>query len=437
MISEIFIYFCNFIQAFLIINFLTKFFRAKLVQQFTIGKKFLSIMLIFITLQLGNLLALGDMLITAFNFFILFLYCNKYLLGSRVQHSIMILIILLLIPLINVNFLQVVIYIGNISLEDYLNVNNPYYLLGIVSVLIIYSIILSVMLKFGKSMKVFFDKKYSIIYGLILGYSILAEGAIFYSLQNNVQISKYHLGLLFISCGAVGIDIYIVFSMCKISEQQYQKEKIRILQFQNLCQEQQIKEIRRSEKRIQRLRHDYKNTILNLRELLKNCNIQESMDYLEKLDGYYMKEFKEYIFTGNSLIDATLNSKFNICHEEGIELSSNIIGEFDKIDGFIITIILFNLLDNAIEATQKVEQRKIQVEMVIKGEYFSCVIKNLLKESVLQKNEKLITDKVNKKEHGLGIEHIRELVENENGLLEFFETKDYFCVHVMVPLECL
>lgn len=49
--------------------------------------------------------------------------------------------------------------------------------------------------------------------------------------------------------GAVGIDIYIVFTMCKISRQRNQEERIKMLQFQNKCQEQQLNEIRHSEKK--------------------------------------------------------------------------------------------------------------------------------------------------------------------------------------------
>lgn len=281
------------------------------------------------------------------------------------------------------------------------------------------------------------NKRYCIIYSLILWYSILVEGVILYLLNREVYINTYHLGLLFISCGAVGVDIYIVFTICKISEQKYQEDKIKILQFQNICQEQQIKEIKRSEKRIRRLRHDYRNTLLNLKSLIENGNIQESLVYLEKIDDYYIKESKEYIFTGNSLIDVTLNSKFNICHENEIELYSYIIGEYDTIDGFAISIILFNLLDNAIEAERKVEQREVYFEMIMKNEYVSCIVKNKINQSVLQNNKGLKTNKKNTEEHGLGIEHVKELVENIDGMFEVFELKDNFCVHVMIPLESL
>mgnify|MGYP007050427354 CR=1 FL=1 len=58
----------------------------------------------FLPLELGSLLNINDILLTLINFVILFIFCEKYLLGNKIQHSIIVLISLLLIPLINVKF---------------------------------------------------------------------------------------------------------------------------------------------------------------------------------------------------------------------------------------------------------------------------------------------------------------------------------------------
>ena len=412
-----------------------QFFEAKHKAKKITLRKIECVALIFISLQLESVLQIGDIVITLFIFGILFYFSNKYLLGSKIQHSIFIFIELLLIPLININFLQIILLVTDVSVEEYLDINNSFYLAGIVIVTIIYYCVSKLLLKFKGDLEIFLNKKYFIIYTLILIYSLLVESTIFYSLQKNVQINNYHIGLLFISWGAVGIDIYIVFTMCKISKQRNQEERIKMLQFQNKCQEQQLNEIRRSEKRIQRLRHDYGNMLINIEELVRSQKIDECMTYLKKVNNYYMRDTHDYICSGNSVLDATLNSKLSICNEKGIEVSSCIIGDFSNIDGFMISIILFNLLDNAIEASQKVTKRKIKVELKIKGEYFSCIIKNRIEQSVLQVNHDLKTDKVDKKLHGFGIKHVEELVEKTDGLIEYFESSQYFCVHIMIPLE--
>lgn len=431
----VFIHICNISEAFLMVNFLAKFFEVRIEKALFIYKKMVTILIGFGILEVGLFFGIGDLFITILNFAVLFLFCNRYLNGNKIQHSIWVLIVLLLIPLINVNVLQMIVLIGDISLEEYIDINNPYYLLGIVCIMTIYYVLLKTILKNKKKLKIFLSKKYSIIYSLILGYSIFVESVIFYLLQSDIQINVYHRGLLIISCGSIGIDIYIVFTMYKISEQQKQEEKINLLQMQNIYQEQQVRGAKRSEERINRLRHDYRNTISTLKELIRNQKIQESIDYLEKVDYYYIENNREHVNTGNLLIDATLNTKFSICIEKEIKFTSYIIGELDKIDGFKISIILFNLLDNAIEAVENEEFKVIYVELIMRGEYFSCMVKNSIAKSVLLENLKLETTKSNKELHGFGVDHVVELVDNVKGLVEFFEDRDFFYVHIMILLE--
>lgn len=79
------IFFCNFVQAFLIQNFLIKFFGTKSVWGHVARQRLISIVLIFLPLELGSLLNINDILLTLINFVILFIFCEKYLLGNNVN----------------------------------------------------------------------------------------------------------------------------------------------------------------------------------------------------------------------------------------------------------------------------------------------------------------------------------------------------------------
>ena len=427
---------CNAFEAFLMADFVIKFWEPKNETCSGLIKGVL-IFVLFGILETGLLCRAGDLSITALSFGVLFLFSDRYLKGSRVQHCILLLVMLLLIPLINVNVLQAILLSADMSLEEYANTDNPYYLPGTVCVMGIYCIALWIILKNKERLGVFLSKKYSIVYSLIFGYSILVEGVIFYLLRDNIGLHAYRRGLLAISCGAVGIDLYLVFTMYKISGQQKQEEKMKLLQMQNAYQEQQIREAEHSEERINRMRHDYKNMMSTLESLLRDGRVQEGIDYLQKIDDYYIEGGREYVHTGNSLIDAALNRKTAICAEKGIEFTSCVVGELDKIDGFKVSIILFNLLDNAIEALGKNGSGTIYVELMTRGEYFSCMVKNTITASVLQENRELKTTKPDRERHGYGVDHVRELADGMGGLADFFEEKGHFCAHVMLPLESL
>ena len=63
--------------------------------------------------------------------------------------------------------------------------------------------------------------------------------------------------------------------------------------------------------------------------------------------------------------------------------------------------------------------------------YDFCV-KNTISTSVLKNNPKLLTDKQNKKEHGLGVKIIKSIADKYEGKVDFYEESDEFCCRVIL-----
>ena len=307
LVYKVLIILSNFAEAVLITGFFIRFFGFRAVRQYTAVKKAGITAVIFGILEIGILYRFGDLAITLLLFLVLFWFCRRFLGGSAVQHALMILIILLLIPLINGTFLQIILMVSGMPIEEYINIHNPFYLLGIAGVWFICFVVLELLLRFGKAARIYLNKKYGVIYSLILIYSILLEGVLFYSMRSHTQGTAYSLGLFVVSCGAVGINVFIVFTIYKISEKQQQEEVMKRLQLQNTCQEQQIREAKAAENRLRRFKHDYRNMIWNVKELLRKQQVSEALDYLDQVEGYYLKESKEYMDTGNPVLNTALN----------------------------------------------------------------------------------------------------------------------------------
>ena len=107
----------------------------------------------------------------------------------------------------------------------------------------------------------------------------------------------------------------------------------------------------------------------------------------------------------------------------------NVLKDFDAID----TGILFgNLLDNAIEAAQETDSRRITVDVNQKGHYLSVLVTNSIKTSVLKTNAELQTSKTDKLLHGIGVKSVKALVEKYDGMIDFFEKNGEFCCHIML-----
>ena len=76
--------------------------------------------------------------------------------------------------------------------------------------------------------------------------------------------------------------------------------------------------------------------------------------------------------------------------------------------------LVANLLDNAIEASRKIEDPKIVIEMKMVKDYLSLTIRNKMDPSLT-----IRTTKADKKQHGLGRQIIDDIVRRYNGCARF------------------
>lgn len=136
--------------------------------------------------------------------------------------------------------------------------------------------------------------------------------------------------------------------------------------------------------------------------------------------------------TGNRVVDVVANTKLSMCQNENIKTVLD-INDFDlNIDDVDICIVLGNLFDNAIEASKKLDSEKlIMFEISQKKSYANIIIKNLINDSVLQNNPKLITNKAGI--HGIGLKSEKQVVEKYGGMMELYEQDDFFIADVWLP----
>lgn len=106
--------------------------------------------------------------------------------------------------------------------------------------------------------------------------------------------------------------------------------------------------------------------------------------------------------------------------------------DFDDMD---LCIVISNLLDNAIEAEIKEEYAAIDLSISIIGNYLNIRLKNRISRSVLKNNQKLQTTKSDKEHHGLGILSVMDVVQQNDGMHEFYEDDNWFVANVMLKLN--
>ena len=179
--------------------------------------------------------------------------------------------------------------------------------------------------------------------------------------------------------------------------------------------------------------HDLKNRMFALKEIFSNDNsegLQKLEEICEALTGSMIQDI-----TGNEALDALISAKKIQMKKEGIAFSSVcFVHSFENISNDDLSIILGNLLDNEIEACQKITEgkRRISLEMIQKGDFLNVTVINTIAQKVLIEKGMIRTTKKQKELHGFGIKNIEETAAKYNGTISFEQDDNSFTASVML-----
>jgi len=184
---------------------------------------------------------------------------------------------------------------------------------------------------------------------------------------------------------------------------------------------------------IKSVKHDLNNHFLYLQAQLELGNTEKCKTYLSEIQSEVSKMGKLFK-TGNDVIDYMINVKMSRLTETQILVSGN-AGEFADILDADMTCILGNILDNAIEALEKVKKNK-RLELHFSSTKNCRIIlcKNSVDESVLNVNSELNTTKSDAEHHGFGHVIIEDIVQKYGGFTDYFEDDEMFGVQISIPM---
>ncbi len=163
--------------------------------------------------------------------------------------------------------------------------------------------------------------------------------------------------------------------------------------------------------------HDMKHHLLVLREYGQEKQWDSLMSYLNELSEDILAK-KKTGWTQTGILDTILEQKKEKAESEGIEFSiqADRIGALPFSDLEICTLFS-NLLDNAIEACEKIEENRrwIEIQITRKSGMLYLTISNSIKDRPSEQEGKLITNKENHQLHGYGIKSVQKIVRKYEG----------------------
>ena len=191
-------------------------------------------------------------------------------------------------------------------------------------------------------------------------------------------------------------------------------------------------QIREEHKAIAGIEHEYKNHMTVISSLAASRKIDELNEYLSE-----MKEsvtIVDVIDTGNAVCSALFNAKYAEAARKGIRVRFDISNlEGMRIKDEEMVIILSNLFNNAIEACEKCQSKKvIELKIDFSNEVLFIAFTNTCNEETVDRDKTSKHGKDASLMHGHGLSNIRRIVDSYGGQLDIIKN-ERFTVRLIIP----
>lgn len=208
----------------------------------------------------------------------------------------------------------------------------------------------------------------------------------------------------------------------------------RIAAYQNKLLARQIAEVENLYRSMRGWRHDYHNHLQTLKAKLDMGQGEGARAYLDRLEED-LDGIRALAETGNVSVDAILNAKLSLVLKKEIELNFKAqVPQALTVSDIDLCVILGNLIDNAVESCERVEEDRrflrLYIGVLKKQLYLS--ITNATAETVRKIDAAYISAK--RGNHGHGLKRIDRVVEKYGGYVNRQNEPGVFATEILLPL---
>ena len=237
------------------------------------------------------------------------------------------------------------------------------------------------------------------------------------------------LFLFVINLGALMIYHMVVCHIKAIDANIELSEKNHILETQHL----QYENLQERIAEARQFKHDIRHNVLTMLSFLEDEKYDEAKAFLKEYD-LSMPDDRSVCFCKNYSVNALLLFFAQQAKNKGIDfVTAAEVPEDIGISDNVISVLLGNLLENALEASRKVEEgkRKITIKSVCEGGTILFKISNTYTgELVKNKNGLYVSTKHSG--NGIGLSSVSNIVKHNGGMMEISDSDNVFTVTVML-----
>ncbi len=232
----------------------------------------------------------------------------------------------------------------------------------------------------------------------------------------------------------VSTIIFIVITIYK--KRKYEKS---FYEYQNKIISEQLDEMNNLYKTMRGWRHDYHNHMQKIKAHLVLKQFDEAINYIDQMDDE-LDTIDITYKSGNVSVDAILNSKLTLAKKNGINIKCDaILPKELNIKQLDLCVVLGNLVDNAIEACQKISTENypdntpkfLRIYMCMMKKQLYISVSNATNEVVRKIDREYISNK--RGNHGHGLKRINIIVNKYNGYINRQNEPGVFATEILLP----
>lgn len=227
----------------------------------------------------------------------------------------------------------------------------------------------------------------------------------------------------------------LFFFVENMLEKEEEVQNLRMIQARTQNQMNLYHSMQKNYEQHRRLMHDYRNQLNCIQGMVSSGQTKEALEYISKLTGSLRKN-ADYVNTNHTVVNVVLNQKYQEAYEKGITMTMAV----NDMSGLTmseeeIVVLLVNLIDNAIEACERLEHdRIIQFKMMLEDGQLVLSIRNLVEEAVKIKGKLVPTSKKDGTWHGIGLMNVDSVVRKNGGTSVIRCEDGWFYFSVMIEM---
>lgn len=207
---------------------------------------------------------------------------------------------------------------------------------------------------------------------------------------------------------------------------------LKLVEMQEEQARRHLDEVRSIHSEMRGYKHDFHHHLQTLKGQLEAGEVNRAIAYIEQLDRN-LQGVDTLLKTGNVTVDAILSSKIAQARAEGIAVTvqANLPRELTLSD-LELSIVIGNLLDNAIEACRKAEGEKfLRLTLRIKGNMLYFYLLNSAGKKQAKIGSLFRTGKSGV--HGFGLHRAEAIVRQHGGWVKYNSEDGAFTSEFLVP----